>query len=95
MFIFNLTYQKPIEEVERALSEHIQYLDKYYQACKFICSGRKNPRTGGIILCNCADEDEAKRIMKEDPFYQKGIAKYELLEFFPTKHTKDFEKCID
>ncbi len=50
MFIANLTYIKPLSEVEKYLEEHIAFLDKYYASGKFICSGRKNPRTGGVIF---------------------------------------------
>ena len=39
MFIFNLTYIKPILEVERVLPEHIRYLEENYSVRKFICSG--------------------------------------------------------
>ena len=72
MFIFNLTYVKPISDVEQFLPEHIQYLEKYYTSKKFICSGRKVPRTGGIILCNCATKQEAEQIIKEDPFFKEN-----------------------
>lgn len=51
MFIVNLTYVKPLEEVEKYLEDHITFLNKYYASNNFICSGRKNPRDGGIILC--------------------------------------------
>ena len=60
MFIFSLTYVKPLSEVERLLPAHIQFLDEHYKKHLFMCSGRKIPRTGGIILCNCADMAEAK-----------------------------------
>ena len=30
MFVFNLTYVKPLSEVERVLPEHVAYLDRYY-----------------------------------------------------------------
>ncbi|MGL6016446.1 MAG: YciI family protein, partial [Selenomonadaceae bacterium] len=60
MFILNLTYCKPIAEVETYLAEHVAYLDKYYQTGKFICSGRKEPRIGGIIICRAHDRQEVE-----------------------------------
>lgn len=94
MFILNLTYIKPISEVERYLSSHVSFLDKYYSAKKFICSGRKNPRTGGIILCTAKDINEVNAILTEDPFYQEKIANYEIIEFLPTKYVSDFKPFI-
>ena len=50
MFIVNLTYIKPLDAVEKYLEKHIDFLNQYYTKGLFIASGRKNPRTGGIIL---------------------------------------------
>ena len=50
MFIVNLTYIKPLDKVEKFLEKHIDFLNQYYTKGHFIASGRKNPRTGGIIL---------------------------------------------
>ena len=95
MFIFNLTYIKPILEVERVLPEHIRYLEESYSVRKFICSGRKNPRTGGIILCNCGTRQEAEQIMKQDPFFKEKIAQYEIIEFVPSKSLEMFKILMD
>ncbi len=94
MFIFSLTYVKPITEVERFLPEHIQFLDEHYEKGLFLCSGRKVPRTGGIVLCNCRSMEDAKAIMEKDPFYKEGIAKYEIIEFIPSKSSKGFDSAI-
>lgn len=95
MFIASLTYVKPLSEVERFLEEHIAFLERYYVAGKFICSGRKNPRTGGVILFNAKDETEMKQIISQDPFNINGIADYEIIEFYPTKFSSDFKKFVD
>lgn len=94
MFIFSLTYVKPISEVERFLQDHIQFLDEHYEKRLFICSGRKVPRTGGIILCNCCNMEDAKAIMEKDPFYKEKIAEYEIIEFIPSKFCNNFENVL-
>lgn len=94
MFILNLTYTKPIIEVEKYLPNHIAFLEKYYNTEKFICSGRKNPRTGGIILCNAQDINEVNAILSEDPFYKEKIASYEIIEFLPTKYAASFKSFV-
>lgn len=90
MFIFDLTYQKPLDEVDSHLPAHIAYLDRHYRSGEFICSGRKSPRTGGIILCQAADRAAAQAIAEEDPFYQNGIARYAVTEFIPSKYADGF-----
>ena len=62
MFVFNLTYVKPLSEVERVLPEHVAYLDRYYGLGKFVCSGRKHPRTDGVILCAAAEDRKSTRL---------------------------------
>jgi uncharacterized protein YciI len=94
MFVISLTYKKPLEEVERHITEHIRFLDKYYLAKKFIVSGRKNPRTGGIILAHNLTFEEIGEVLKEDSFYQHGIADYDITEFEPTKFDEQFEVFI-
>lgn len=41
MFIVNLTYIKPLDEVEKFLEKHIDFLNHYYTKGHFIASGRK------------------------------------------------------
>ena len=95
MFIVNLTYVKSLEEVEKYLSEHIVFLNKYYSSNHFICSGRKNPRTGGVILCNAKNIEEVKEIISEDPFNQNNIANYDITEFQPTKYAENFRTFVE
>lgn len=90
MFIISLTYKKSIEEVEKYIEEHIVFLDKYYAEEKFIFSGRKIPRIGGIILANHVSLEEVNEIIKEDPFYKNQIAEYSITEFIPTKFNEKF-----
>ena len=88
MYIVNLNYIKEVSEVEKHLEEHIKFLEKYYEMGKFICSGRKNPRTGDVILLNAESLSEVEKIVLEDPFNINEIAEYEITEFFPTKYTR-------
>lgn len=94
MFILMLKYIKLLEEVDKQLKPHINYLEKYYSLEKFICSGRRNPRVGGVILCSAKDMEEVQAIIKEDPFYINEIAEYEIVEFLPTKYAEGFEQFL-
>ena len=94
MFIVNLTYAKELSEVDSFISEHNEFLDKFYAENKFICSGRKVPRSGGIILANAKDRSELDEIIRQDPFFKNGIAKYEITEFSPTKFVPDFGRLL-
>lgn len=82
MYIINLTYHRPVEEVDTHLDAHIAWLRKYYDQGIFIASGRKNPRTGGIIFAIALPRDELDAILAEDSF--NAVARYEVIEFTPT-----------
>ncbi len=77
------------------MEPHIEFLDKYYAEKKFIFSGRKNPRTGGIILARNVDRETLQEIIKQDPFYENEIADYEITEVIPTKYDEDFAVFIE
>lgn len=90
MFIVSLTYTRDISEIEKYLPAHLDYLERYYAAGKFIASGRKNPRTGGVILVLAQNRDELDSIIAEDPFKINDLANFEVTEFIPNKTAEQF-----
>ena len=84
MFIISLTYIKPLEEVDTLLERHVAYLKEQYELGNFLASGRKVPRTGGVILARALSREEIETIIALDPFYRHEIASYEVTEFSPT-----------
>ncbi|MGH1519213.1 YciI family protein [Chryseobacterium sp. JK1] len=95
MFIISLTYKTSIENVESFIPQHNVFLTKYYELGHFIASGRKEPRTGGVIIGNAASKDEIEKIISEDPFYIHQIADYEITAFVPTKYNENFKLFIE
>ncbi|MBV8328660.1 YciI family protein [Chryseobacterium sp.] len=94
MFIISLTYKVPLDKVEEYIPEHNHFLEKYYKSGHFIVSGRKDPRTGGIIIANASSKNEAEQMITEDPFYVHQIADYMITEFIPSKHNDNFKLFI-
>lgn len=94
MIIVTLTYQKPLAEVDKFLPQHIEFLDKFYAQKKFLASGRRENRVGGVIIVLSNDVDEAQSIIEHDPFYQHQIANYEFLLFEPSKYLAEFNALI-
>lgn len=81
MFIVSLTYTVPLAEVDQHIAAHVDYLNKHYAQGHFLASGRKVPRTGGVIVSIVRSRDLLDEIIKEDPFYINGVATYEVTEF--------------
>ncbi len=85
MFIVILTYTKPLHEIDDLLDEHVQFLDRQYAAGHFLASGRRIPRTGGVILVRSIERTSLDKIFQDDPFQKHGVATYEVVEFTPNK----------
>jgi uncharacterized protein YciI len=83
LFVIDLTYVKPLEEVEKRLAAHIDVLERGYADGVFLLSGRKNPRTGGVILAKADTREQLDALLSTDPFHE--VAKFEITEFNATK----------
>ncbi|KQC30856.1 YciI family protein [Flagellimonas eckloniae] len=94
MFIINLTYKTELEKVDQFLNDHIEFLNEQYELEHFLASGRKIPRTGGIILSNIESKSELEKIIGKDPFKKNGVADYELTEFVPSKTCDELKFLI-
>ena len=91
MFVVSIQYKADLSVVDKLIPEHIRFLEKFYEKGNFVVSGRKVPRTGGIILASAPSKEALNNILAEDPFYQANIASYEVIEFVPSKYAEGFE----
>jgi uncharacterized protein YciI len=92
MFIINLHYIVPLEELDQHMAAHVKYLKKYYKADVFLMSGRKVPRTGGIIIAQADSKEILEQIIADDPFYKHKLADFTITEFLASQshpHLKD------
>lgn len=95
MFIINLTYKTELEKVDQFLNEHIEFLNEQYEQGHFLASGRKVPRTGGIILSSISQRSELEAIIEKDPFNKHQLAHYELIEFVASKTSKKLSFLLE
>lgn len=95
MFIVSLTYTCGLDTIDRLLDEHVAFLKEQYALGRFIASGRKVPRTGGVILARAESRDQLDEILKGDPFHREGAAEYAVQEFMPTMAAEGLELLIE
>ncbi len=81
MFIVTLTYLKPVEEIDALMHDHVEWLKNGYAEGLFIASGRRLPRTGGVILARSGDEQALRERLARDPFVIHGVARADVVEF--------------
>jgi len=90
VFIVSLNYISSLDQVDSLLEEHIDFLRVQYDRKVFIASGRKVPRTGGVILARAQSREELQAIIEQDPFFRNGVAEYEVTEFVPSMTLPEF-----
>ncbi|NUT40420.1 MAG: hypothetical protein HOV86_10565 [Thermoactinospora sp.] len=92
MFVLELTYTAPIEDVDAVLEAHVAWLDELYEQGVFLASGRKNPRDGGVILAVAEGRGHIEEIAATDPFVGAGVCAYRITEFVATKTAPALER---
>jgi uncharacterized protein YciI len=60
MFLIDLQYEGPLAEIDASLADHVTFLREQYERGIFLVSGRKVPRTGGIILARSISREELR-----------------------------------
>jgi uncharacterized protein YciI len=95
MFVVELIYKADLAEIDAKMRAHMTFLKKHYAAGRFLVSGRKVPRDGGIILALCANRAEIEAIMQEDPFCKHGLADFKVTEFRASQRAADIPQRVE
>lgn len=92
MFAITLTYTAPLDEVDAQVPEHMEWIAAQNAAGVFLTSGRRIPRTGGVILAaSSVGAEKLAEILAQDPFSVHGLARYDVIEFTPGTTAPGFE----
>jgi len=95
MFAIILTYEKPLTEIDRLMSAHVQFLEECFRSGLFLAAGRQVPRKGGVILSVGAGREQIEAVMDLDPFVRESAASYEIIEFNTSLHHPALEPFAD
>jgi uncharacterized protein YciI len=95
MFVVELIYKADLAEIDAKMRAHMAFLKKHYAAGRFLVSGRKVPRDGGIILALGKSRDEIEGIMNEDPFCKHGLADFRVIEFRASQRAADIPQRVE
>ena len=94
MFVVTLTYKADQADIDAAMADHVAWLDKHYAAGVFLTSGRRVPRAGGVILADGLSREAMADALAEDPFNQRDLADYLVVEFTPTRTAPGLEHLL-
>jgi uncharacterized protein YciI len=81
-----IRYRRPLEEVQATTADHRAYLATLQARGVLLASGPFEPRTGGALLLRFREgtSESLETIRDNDPYWQRGLADYELLHWAPT-----------
>jgi uncharacterized protein YciI len=95
MFIIELQYKVALTKIDAHMRAHMRFLKAQYAAGRFVVSGRKVPRDGGIILAVGESRAAIEALMAEDPFVAHGLADYRIVEFKASQRASDIQERLD
>jgi uncharacterized protein YciI len=94
MFVIELIYTAPLDEIDAHLAAHVRVLQTHYASGLFLVSGRKIPRDGGVILAVGESKAQIDAIVRTDPFVARGLADFRIIEFRASQKAKDIQARI-
>jgi uncharacterized protein YciI len=83
----------PTAEEQRVVSEHFQYLKGLTEAGTVLLAGRTlntDSTSFGIVIFLAASEDEARKIMNDDPAVRQGVMRAELYPYSVALKTENW-----
>jgi len=95
MFVVELIYKAALADLDAAMPAHVAFLKKHYAAGHFLISGRKVPRDGGVILATGIEREQLEGVMRGDPFCERGLADFRVIEFRASQRASDIQQRID
>lgn len=84
LFIVDLHYTSSFDDIGPKLDEHVEFLEQNYASGRFIASGPKVPRTGGVIIATAETRAALEEALEADPFKKNKLAEYTITEFRPS-----------
>jgi uncharacterized protein YciI len=84
-FVVEAIYCAPIEQIREAYPRHRAWLQKGYDVGLFLCSGSKDPPTGGYLVARAESVEVLKTMFEEEPLNVEGLAIFIFTEFQPVK----------
>lgn len=95
MFLVDMNFTD-VEKITAELTQqHRDYLVKEYENNKLMFGGRKEPRTGGIIISLHNEEQELREMLDSDPFVCQGLVNYSITKFTPVMASEQYTELLE
>ncbi|MCV2885857.1 YciI family protein [Aestuariibacter sp. AA17] len=94
MFLVDMSFTD-MEKITPALTDaHRQYLRTQYESSQLLFGGRKEPRTGGMLISAHSSKQELLGMLSSDPFIKSGAVSYSITEFTPVMASQKYMSVV-
>lgn len=94
LFVITVTFTEPTSEVERYIDAHRNFLDEALKNGVLLISGAQKPKIGGVIIGRFWSMDEAEAFVHQDPLNIANVARYEIVEFSPSRYPPEIATIL-
>jgi len=94
MYLVDMNFNDVEKITAELVSAHRAHIQEEYLSGKFMFGGRKEPRTGGILLSQHASQHELQQVLDSDPYIKSGLVAYSIIEFVPVMASKEYERLL-
>lgn len=94
MFIVLQHFTSTLEEIDRYVQAHRDFMEYHFKQGIFIMAGPKTPKNGQIFIATTKDKMQLHAILKQDPYIVAELATFELIEFTPVLHCSELKDII-
>lgn len=85
MYVVQLTYTAPRQEVDYVLPEHMEWLARQYEHNHLLASGRRERNLGEVLIARPMVRGKLDAMLATDPLALGHLAHYEVVEFSATR----------
>lgn len=94
IYVVMLNYVRPLNEIDEQIPAHVEWLKQGYDDGAFLASGRRVPRTGGVILAKSDSIESLNNRLQQDPFQRLGLATAEIVPFEPSLYIDELKGVL-
>ena len=95
MFLVDISFINMKKITPELTEKHRAYLATEYQKNNLLFGGRKEPRTGGLLISAHSDKQSLCDMLDKDPFIQSGAVSYSITAFEPVMAAKAYQHLVN
>jgi uncharacterized protein YciI len=95
VFVVELTYTAPLEQVEALRREHLAWVDEHVAGGTVVVAGRRPDAAGGVIVMRAPSREVLDRLLEADPYQRAGVVRRSVTEFVAARVAPEISHLAD